>query len=161
MLRIGFGYDVHPFSDTEGLYLCGIYIPKKPRLLGHSDGDAALHAFMDALFSACGIESIGELFPPTEEYKGIRSTEILKKSLIFLKNRCTFEILNIDITIITNIVRIVDYKEQMKEKLAKILNIEKSKISIKGKSGNGLGIAGKSEGIEAYSVVLLNLEMIK
>lgn len=151
-MRIGFGYDVHPFEENKKLYIGGVEIPSNKGLKGHSDGDVLIHSIIDALLGALGLENIGELFPETEEYKNIDSKILLKKTMEKLKD---VKIINIDSTVITSYVKLNPYKNEMKKTLAKLMNIDISQINIKGKSGNGLGIGGKNEGIEAYAVVLI------
>ncbi|WP_459996658.1 2-C-methyl-D-erythritol 2,4-cyclodiphosphate synthase [Marinitoga arctica] len=155
MVRIGFGYDVHPFEKNKKLYIGGVEIPSDKGLKGHSDGDVLIHSIIDALLGAMGMENIGELFPETNEYKNIDSKILLKKTMEKLKN---IKIINIDSTVITSYVRLNDYKEEIKNVLSNLMGIKKSQINIKGKSGNGLGIGGKNEGIEAYVVVLIENE---
>ncbi|GAB6189973.1 2-C-methyl-D-erythritol 2,4-cyclodiphosphate synthase [Marinitoga arctica] len=154
-MRIGFGYDVHPFEKNKKLYIGGVEIPSDKGLKGHSDGDVLIHSIIDALLGAMGMENIGELFPETNEYKNIDSKILLKKTMEKLKN---IKIINIDSTVITSYVRLNDYKEEIKNVLSNLMGIKKSQINIKGKSGNGLGIGGKNEGIEAYVVVLIENE---
>ncbi|SHF06958.1 2-C-methyl-D-erythritol 2,4-cyclodiphosphate synthase [Marinitoga hydrogenitolerans DSM 16785] len=151
-MRIGFGYDVHPFEKNKKLYIGGVEIPAEKGLKGHSDGDVLIHSIIDALLGALGMENIGQLFPETEEYKNIDSKILLKKTMEKLKN---IKIINIDSTVITSYVKINQYKNEMKKILSNLMNIDESQINIKGKSGNGLGIGGKNEGIEAYAVVLI------
>ncbi|OQY10986.1 MAG: 2-C-methyl-D-erythritol 2,4-cyclodiphosphate synthase [Marinitoga sp. 4572_148] len=154
-MRIGFGYDVHPFEKNKKLYIGGIEIPSNQGLKGHSDGDVLIHSIIDALLGALGMENIGELFPETEEYKNIDSKILLKKTMEKLKG---IKIVNIDSTVVTSYIKLNPYKKQMKKVLSELMNIDASRINIKGKSGNGLGIGGKNEGVEAYAVVLIENE---
>ncbi|KLO24180.1 2-C-methyl-D-erythritol 2,4-cyclodiphosphate synthase [Marinitoga sp. 1197] len=152
MMRIGFGYDAHPFEENKKLYIGGIELPSEKGLKGHSDGDVLIHAIIDALLGACGMENIGELFPEIEEYKNIDSKILLEKVMEKLHK---IKIINIDTTIVTSHIKLNPYKNIIKKTLSKIMNIDETQINIKGKSGNGLGIGGKNEGIEAYAVALI------
>ncbi|KAF2956656.1 2-C-methyl-D-erythritol 2,4-cyclodiphosphate synthase [Marinitoga sp. 38H-ov] len=152
MVRVGFGYDVHPFEDNKKLYIGGVEIPSNKGLKGHSDGDVLIHSIIDALLGALGMENIGELFPETEEFKNIDSKILLKKTMEKLNG---IKIINIDSTVVTSYIKLNKYKLEIKKTLAELMNIDISQINVKGKSGNGLGIGGKNEGIEAYAVVLI------
>jgi 2-C-methyl-D-erythritol 2,4-cyclodiphosphate synthase len=154
-VRVGFGYDVHPFEDNKKLYIGGVEIPSNKGLKGHSDGDVLIHSIIDALLGALGMENIGELFPETDEFKNVDSKILLKKTMEKLRN---IKIINIDTTVVTSYVKLNPYKNEIKKTLAELMNIEISQINIKGKSGNSLGIGGKNEGIEAYAVVLIENE---
>nr|WP_241244201.1 2-C-methyl-D-erythritol 2,4-cyclodiphosphate synthase [Marinitoga sp. 38H-ov] len=151
-MRVGFGYDVHPFEDNKKLYIGGVEIPSNKGLKGHSDGDVLIHSIIDALLGALGMENIGELFPETEEFKNIDSKILLKKTMEKLNG---IKIINIDSTVVTSYIKLNKYKLEIKKTLAELMNIDISQINVKGKSGNGLGIGGKNEGIEAYAVVLI------
>ncbi|MFA6841834.1 MAG: 2-C-methyl-D-erythritol 2,4-cyclodiphosphate synthase [Defluviitoga tunisiensis] len=156
MLKIGFGYDVHPFEQNRKLIVGGVEIkhPKDIGLYGHSDADVLFHALIDALLGMCGMGSIGELFPETDEYKNINSRVLLDKTCLFISKKYRVTINNIDCTVISKSVRIAPVVEDMKNNISQIIKIPTNMISIKGKSGNGLGIGGTDQGIEAYCVVL-------
>lgn len=158
MLKVGFGYDVHPLIKNRKLILGGVEIKSKKGLLGHSDGDVFFHAVIDGLLGLCGMGSIGELFPETQEFKDANSYELLKKTYNKINERFNIKITNIDSTIVSKSAKISTIKEKIKENTSKALNINKDQINVKGKSGNTLGIAGRDEGIEVYCVILADIE---
>jgi len=156
MLKIGFGYDVHPFEKDRKLVVGGVEIkhPKGIGLSGHSDADVLFHALIDALLGMCDMGSIGELFSETDEYKNICSSILLEKTWLKINEKYNVTINNIDSTIISRSLQIAPLANFMKNNISKILKIPTNIISIKGKSGNGLGIGGTDQCIEAYCVVL-------
>jgi len=155
-MRIGMGYDVHPLKKGRRLIIGGVDIPYELGLDGHSDADVLIHAIIDAMFGAANLGTIGEHFPDTDQkYKNIDSKLLLKDSVDILIDKGYF-IKNIDCIIVTQKPKLIPYLDSMKTTLAKILNIEKTEISIKAKREEGLGFTGRSEGIKAYSVILID-----
>ena len=151
-IRIGFGFDSHEFTEGKKLYLGGIEIPFKYGLKGHSDGDALLHAITDAILGAIGERDIGEIFKDTEEkWKNARSEIFLKKALELMGEK-GYRISNVDCVIIADEPKISPHKEKIKENLSRILEIEKERISIKGKRKEGFC---KDNGLIAMCTVLL------
>lgn len=153
--RVGIGYDVHAFQEGRPLFLGGVQVPSHLGLHGHSDADVLLHAIIDALLGAAGLDDIGRQFPDHDpKYKGIRSTELLREAaLLVLKEGYSF--VNIDAVIITQQPRISSYADAMKEIIAGILGISPKQIGIKGKTTEGLGFEGRGEGIAAQAVASL------
>lgn len=160
MIRIGYGYDIHPFEKNKKLIIGGIQTkhPNDLGLSGHSDADVLTHAIIDALIGAFGYGSIGEFFPETKEYKDADSIKLLKNIMKVLKERETFKINNIDATILSSSVRISPLKNKIKQKISETIKLEPKFINIKGKSGNTLGIAGKDEGIEVHCALLVDVK---
>ena len=160
MLRIGYGYDVHPFEKNKKLIIGGIKTnhPNELGLSGHSDADVLSHAIIDALLGAFGYGSIGEFFPETKEFKNADSIELLRRIIELLNKKENYKINNIDATILSSSVRISPLKEKIKQKISKTINLDKRFINIKGKSGNGLGIAGKDEGIEVHCALIVDID---
>lgn len=156
-MRVGIGYDIHRLVKGESLFLGGIEIPFKKELSGHSDGDVLLHAVCDGLLGAAGLSDIGKHFPDTDpKYKNISSVEILKETNKMLK-AAGFKIINIDSIVICEKPRIQFYREDMVQSICSVLG-RKVKVSVKGKTAEGLGIIGKEEAIAAYSVCLIKEE---
>ncbi|MEO0151897.1 MAG: 2-C-methyl-D-erythritol 2,4-cyclodiphosphate synthase [candidate division WOR-3 bacterium] len=147
-LKVGFGYDIHPLFENRKLIIGGVEIPSKFGAYAHSDGDALIHAIIDALSGIIFNKSIGEIFPEIEKYKDAYSLDLLNE---FSKNLKGIKILNIDAVIILKEPKLTPYIQKMKENISKALNIEESIISIKPKSGNNL----KNEFIECFVNVLL------
>lgn len=155
--RIGSGFDVHPFCPPHKLndnqiMLCGVAVPHPKSLKGHSDADVGLHAIVDALLGAIGEGDIGKHFPPSDEqYRGADSSIFLKKAaeLIAKKNG---RIVNIDVTIICEKPRILEHTEKMRERIAKIVSIDKTRINVKATTTEKLGFTGREEGVAAQAV---------
>jgi 2-C-methyl-D-erythritol 2,4-cyclodiphosphate synthase len=154
-MRVGFGYDVHPFASGRPLVLGGVEIPYLLGLLGHSDADVLLHAICDALLGAIAAGDIGKHFPDTDpQYRGIRSTILLEKVAILLKER-GFHIVNVDSTILAQRPRLADVIPRMVQEIAKALELDLSRVNVKATTSEGLGFAGRGEGIAAYAVALV------
>lgn len=157
MYRVGIGYDVHAFDLTCGnhITICGIKIPHKYRLVAHSDGDVALHALTDAILGSMAEGSIGIHFPPTDpKWKDV-SSEVFVRHAHKLLSQKGYEIQNIDMTIICQAPKIMPYALQMREKIARMLNLETDQINIKAVTTEGLGALGREEGMAAQAAVLI------
>ncbi|MGI6394337.1 MAG: 2-C-methyl-D-erythritol 2,4-cyclodiphosphate synthase [bacterium] len=152
--RTGIGFDVHKFEKGRKLFLGGVEIDHTG-LAGHSDADVLIHAIIDALLGASALGDIGELFPDKDfRFKDIKSTLLLKSAVQKLREN-TWLIENIDAVIMCETPKISPYKTLMIEELSKTVEIEPSKIMIKGKTTEGLGFTGRGEGIAAMATVLL------
>lgn len=155
-IRVGMGFDSHPFSLGGELRLGGVAIPHGVGLEGHSDGDALLHAITDAILGASGHGSIGEHFPPTDpQWKGADSATFLTKAQDLARDR-GFVIGNIDAMIVAEAPKIAPHAARIRERIAEILGIDVDTVSVRGTSTNGLGFAGRKEGLAAMAVVLLS-----
>jgi 2-C-methyl-D-erythritol 2,4-cyclodiphosphate synthase len=156
-LRIGHGFDVHPFVIGRDLVLGGKKIEHRFGLAGHSDADVIVHAVIDALLGAAGMGDIGQLFPDTDSrYKNISSIVLLKEVKNKLNSR-GIEIINIDLVVICQDPKISPHADEMKKNIAGALNVDTSRIGIKGKTTEGLGFTGRGEGIACSSVALLRI----
>jgi 2-C-methyl-D-erythritol 2,4-cyclodiphosphate synthase len=155
-LKIGHGYDLHRFGDkTKPLYLGGVLIENHIGTVAHSDGDVVLHSLTDALLGAAGLSDIGTLFPDNiEPTKNISSVFMLKEAYLTIKGE-GYNIINIDITIITQTPKIKNYKEKMIFAISGALDIPQSCINMKGKTKEGVDSVGKGEAIECFSVCLI------
>ena len=154
-MRIGMGYDVHRLVPDRKLIIGGVLIPHDLGLLGHSDADVLLHAIMDSLLGAAALGDIGKHFPDTDEkYKGISSLKLLEH-VGKLINETDYKICNIDATIIAERPKMAPYISQMRENIAKALNISVSDINVKATTEEGLGFTGEKKGISAQSICLL------
>ena len=158
MYRVGYGYDVHRLVEGRKLILCGVEIPHKTGLLGHSDADVATHALMDAIIGALALGDIGGFLPDTDPaYAGADSLELLKKVLD--DPRVTpWQIENLDLTIIAQKPKLLPYRDEMRKNLAKVLNISLDRVSVKATTTEKLGFEGREEGISATCAVLLSQE---
>ena len=154
-LRIGHGWDVHRFTEERPLILCGVKIPHTHGLLGHSDADAPVHALIDALLGALALGDIGTFYPDTDPaYKGADSMQLLNKTLQ-MSPFPQWEIVNVDINIITQKPKMLPHIPAMKENLSNALSLDLSRISIKAKTNEKLGYIGEGAALESSAVVLL------
>jgi 2-C-methyl-D-erythritol 2,4-cyclodiphosphate synthase len=154
-MRVGFGFDVHPFVKGRPLILGGITIPYLHGLRGHSDADVLLHAISDALLGAIADGDIGRHFPDTDpQYKDIRSTVLLKKVMIRVREK-GFHLLNIDTTIVAERPKLADFIPRMVKEIAEVLEIETGRVNVKATTSEGLGFTGRGEGIAVYAVALV------
>ena len=150
--KIGNGFDVHRFDNSRNLKnnfikLGGIKIENSKPLIGHSDADVLLHAITDSILGAINKGDIGSIFPPSEDkWENADSSLFLKYALDLLQNE-EAKINNIDAIIVCEKPKILDYSKKMKKNIAKILNINEQKISIKGKTSESIGFIGRQEGI--------------
>ena len=145
--KVGIGFDVHRLVPNRKLYLAGLKIKSKLGTLGHSDGDPVLHSITDAILGACQMGDIGQLFSDkSKKFKNIRSTILLQKVIEKIKTKGYF-INNIDINIITQTPKIKNFKNKMIENIAKLCEISKNQINIKGKTTEKLGVIGKEKAI--------------
>jgi len=154
-MRIGFGYDIHPFVDNRPLIIGGVTIPFEKGLQGHSDADVVAHAVADALLGAAGLGDIGEHFPDSDpKYKNIDSMLILRE----VEQKIAFEklrIAHIDIMLVLQEPNIGPYKMQMRNNIARHLFIAADQVNIKATTGEGLGFVGRGEGALCYAAALL------
>lgn len=154
-MRIGHGYDAHRFAVNRKLILGGVDIPHEQGMLAHSDGDVVVHALIDALLGAAGMGDIGGLFPDTSAtYKDIDSRILLRDVMAKLKTS-GFSVGNADITIVAQAPKMKPHIPQMKTVLAADLEINETRLNIKATTTEGMGFAGRKEGIATHAVVLL------
>ncbi len=152
MTRIGTGYDVHRLVDGRKLIIGGVDIPYEKGLLGHSDADVLLHAICDALLGAAGLGDIGKHFPDTDpRYKGISSLKLLGEVAGLLVEK-GFRVNNIDATIVAERPKIAPHIPQMTANIATAVSIDTGAVNVKATTTEGLGFAGKGEGMAAYAV---------
>jgi len=155
-MRVGFGYDVHPFIMGRKLILGGEIIPYSKGLSGHSDADVLTHSLIDALLGAAGEGDIGQHFPDDDEqYKNISSLKLLKKTDELLKRK-KLMVNNIDISVVLEEPRLSPYILQMRKNISKVLNLSVEKINIKATTSEKMGFVGRKEGIIAYCVVSIS-----
>jgi 2-C-methyl-D-erythritol 2,4-cyclodiphosphate synthase len=154
-MRVGFGYDVHSLVPNRPLILGGVRIPYLYGLQGHSDADVLLHAICDALLGAIAEGDIGRHFPDIDpQYRDIRSTLLLERVLTKVKEK-GFHLLNVDATIVAQKPKLMDFIPRMVNEIAKVLEIDTSRINVKATTTEGLGFTGRGEGIAAYAVALV------
>ncbi|MGE3984982.1 MAG: 2-C-methyl-D-erythritol 2,4-cyclodiphosphate synthase [Dehalococcoidia bacterium] len=155
MIRIGQGYDVHPFEPGKRLVLGGVVIDHPDGLAGHSDGDALIHAIIDALLGAAALGDIGTHFPSSrEDLKGADSIDLLKGvAKLLAASGCS--IVNIDSTVVAQKPRIAPHVAAMRDRIAMALAINPRCVSVKATTTDGLGSMGRAEGIAAQAVCLI------
>ena len=158
MTRCGIGYDAHRLVAGRKLILGGVEIPHSLGLDGHSDADVLCHAIADALLGAIGESDIGHHFPNTDEgIRGISSLAILEMVTQVLRSSRAIAI-NVDATLIAEAPKIAPHISAMRETLARALQLDVSRISIKATTNEGLGTIGRGEGMAAMAVA--SVEMI-
>ncbi len=154
-MRIGIGYDLHKLVEGRDLILGGVKIPYEKGLLGHSDADVLIHAIIDSILGAMGERDIGVHFPDDNiSFKDISSVVLLIKTMSILEDN-GYKIVNIDSNIICQKPKLMPYIEQMRQKLAPILNISQRDISIKAKTNEGVDSVGQGEAICVQCVCLI------
>jgi 2-C-methyl-D-erythritol 2,4-cyclodiphosphate synthase len=151
-MRTGTGYDVHRLVEGRKLVIGGVDIPSERGLLGHSDADVLLHAICDALLGAAGLGDIGRHFPDTApKYKGISSLSLLAE-VHRLLTEGGFRVNNIDATIVAERPKMAAYIPAMVANIATTVKADRSAVNVKATTTEGLGFAGRGEGIAAYAV---------
>jgi 2-C-methyl-D-erythritol 2,4-cyclodiphosphate synthase len=150
--RTGFASDGHPFGPGDGLRLGGVGIPGAPRLHGHSDGDAALHAVAGALLGAVAMGDLGGLHPADERTpRGVASAELLRD----VRTRLAGEgwgPRSVDLTIRAARPRLAEHLPAMRRAIAEVLGLETGAVSVKASTGNLSGDAGAGRGVEAQAI---------
>ncbi len=155
MFRIGQGFDVHRLVSGRKLVLCGVSVPHNTGLLGHSDADVALHAVMDAVLGALALGDIGHWFPDSSaEYKDADSG-ILLKSILDSSELKSWELNNLDVTIMAEKPKLSPFIQEMRQNLAKFFDCDINQVSVKATTTEKLGFCGREEGIAANATVLL------
>lgn len=154
-MRVGMGYDVHKLVEDRDLIIGGVKVPYEKGLLGHSDADVLLHAIMDALLGAAALGDIGKHFPDTDDrFKGASSLALLAEVKKLLDNEL-YVIENIDATIIAQKPKMAPYIEQMRENIARTLQIEVNQVNVKATTEEGLGFTGDGKGISSQAICML------
>jgi 2-C-methyl-D-erythritol 2,4-cyclodiphosphate synthase len=154
-VRVGVGFDAHPFAEGRALKLGGVAIAHPRGLAGHSDGDALLHAVADALLGAAGRGSLGEHFPDgSEAWRGADSTVLLGATAALVAE-AGFRVGNVDAVVLAEAPKIAPHAAAIRSRVAEILGVEAGRVSIRGTSTNGLGFTGRAEGIAVIAITLL------
>jgi len=155
ILRTGFGFDVHPLERGRALMLGGVTIPHHKGTKGHSDGDALIHAIVDALLGALSLGDIGDYFPDYDPaFKDMKSRVFLEKAVELVNNQ-NFSIQNIDTTILLEKPKLKPFIPAIRQKLATIMKMPVDAVSVKSTTEEKLGYIGKEKGVACYAVALL------
>jgi 2-C-methyl-D-erythritol 4-phosphate cytidylyltransferase/2-C-methyl-D-erythritol 2,4-cyclodiphosphate synthase len=158
-IRIGQGFDVHPFGPGDSVMICGIAVPHTAGVVGHSDADVGLHALTDAVLGAIGAGDIGMHFPPSDpQWKGASSDRFLAHAAALVRAKGG-NIAALDVTIICERPRIGPHREQMIAQVAAILGLAADRISVKATTTEKLGFTGRGEGIAAQAVATVRLPL--
>ncbi len=154
-MRIGFGYDVHAFAEGLPLVIGGVRIDSPLGCVAHSDGDVAIHALCDALLGAIASGDIGSHFPDNDPaYKGIDSKILLARTVAHLRER-GYKVGNVDITIALQAPKLRPHIDTMRACLAEVMGCSVEDVSVKATTTEKLGFTGRSEGVAAYAVALV------
>ena len=154
-VRVGLGCDLHPLVEGRRLVLGGVEIEHERGAAGHSDADAVAHAVTDALLGAAAMGDIGTHFPDDDpQYKDADSIELLRRVVEMLEAE-SWEIGNVDVTVILQRPKLAPYIPEMRKNLAAALGIDEGSVSIKAKTGEGLGPVGREEAVAAHAIALL------
>ncbi|HEV2670953.1 MAG TPA: 2-C-methyl-D-erythritol 2,4-cyclodiphosphate synthase [Gemmatimonadales bacterium] len=154
-MRVGIGYDSHPFAAGRKLILGGVEIPHTKGLAGHSDADAVAHAVTDAILGAAGLGDIGRMFPNDDpHWKDASSIDLLNKA--FLKvAEAGFQFVHADVTVILEQPKLGPHLVAMQERLAEALLAVSGHVSVKAKTNEGMGWIGRGEGVAVMAVATL------
>jgi len=154
-MRIGQGFDAHTLVTGRRLMLGGTEVPYDRGLAGHSDGDALLHAIIDALLGAASLGDIGRMFPSRDErWRDAASVDLLAAAARRVRD-AGYRFVTVDATVVAEQPRLEPYVDRMRECIARALEIDISAVSVKPKTSDGMGFAGRGEGIAAFAGVLL------
>lgn len=158
-VRVGTGYDVHVLEPGDGVTLCGVFIPHTHRLKGHSDADVALHALTDAILGALGDGDIGQHFPPSDNrWRGAASVLFLKDAVRRVSERDGL-IAHCDVSIIAEAPKVGPHREAMRRAIADACGIGIDRVGVKATTNEGLGFAGRREGIAAIATATVRLPL--
>ncbi len=155
-IRLGNGFDVHRFAPGDRVVLCGVEIPHDRALEGHSDADVAMHAVTDALYGALALGDIGRHFPPSDpQWKGADSARFLRHAVEQVRAQ-GYVIGNIDVTIMCERPKIGPHATGMMQRMAEIMEIDPTRVSVKATTTERLGFTGREEGIAAFATAALS-----
>ena len=155
-IRVGHGFDIHPFSDDPDrrMVLGGVSFDG-PGLVGHSDADAVAHAVIDALLGAAGLGDIGQRYPDTDPAQaGADSMALLADTVAAIRGD-GWEVANVDCTVVLEVPRLAPRRDEMSDALTEVVGAQ---VSVKGRRAEGLGAIGRREGVACFAVALLQRE---
>jgi 2-C-methyl-D-erythritol 4-phosphate cytidylyltransferase/2-C-methyl-D-erythritol 2,4-cyclodiphosphate synthase len=156
-VRTGQGFDVHRFGPGDHVWLCGLRVEHTHGLIGHSDADVGLHALTDALLGAAALGDIGEHFPPSDErWRGAPSHLFLTHAAKLIAER-SGRIEHVDITLICERPKVAPHRFAMVARIAELLSLDRSRVSVKATTTEGLGFTGRGEGIAAQAIATVRL----
>ena len=153
--RVGIGTDIHRIVEDRKLMLGGVHIPYPAGLLGHSDGDVALHAIVDALLGAAGLGDIGTLFPDTDVQWKDADSKIFLYTVKEQLEKKGWEVVNVDLTIHAEAPKLGPLKGQIRRCIAGLLGMDFQAVNVKAKTNEGLGEIGAGDAMAATAIALL------
>ena len=155
MIRVGIGYDSHRYVEGAPLILGGVTVPHTHGLTGHSDADAVAHALIDAMLGAAALGDVGRLFPDTDPaHKGADSMDLLATAYARLREH-GYKLAQCDVTVIAEQPKLAPHVASMQARLASVLGVAASAVSIKAKTNEGMGFLGRGEGIAVMAVATI------
>jgi 2-C-methyl-D-erythritol 4-phosphate cytidylyltransferase/2-C-methyl-D-erythritol 2,4-cyclodiphosphate synthase len=158
-IRVGQGFDVHPYGPGDHVMICGVAIPHEVAPVGHSDADVGLHALTDAVLGAIGAGDIGMHFPPSDpRWRGASSDRFLAYAAALVRERGG-SIASVDVTVICERPKIAPHRDRMIQQVAAILEISADRVSVKATTTERLGFLGRGEGIAAQAVATVRLPL--
>jgi 2-C-methyl-D-erythritol 2,4-cyclodiphosphate synthase len=153
--RAGTGYDLHRLVAGRPLVLGGVTVPSTVGALGHSDADVVCHAITDAVLGAVGLGDIGRHFPDSDpRWKDASSLDLLSRAAALVVEQ-GYEVGNVDVTVILEQPKIRDHVDEMRRRVAGVIGIDPSRVSIKGKTNEGVDAIGRGEAIAAHAIALV------
>lgn len=154
-MRIGQGYDIHPFKQGRPLILGGVTIPHSHGLDGHSDADALTHAVCDALLGAMGEGDLGTRYPSSNPANKDLDSLVMLANVVKTVEEKGYRLVNLDAVIMAQAPKLSPFTAAMTANLAKVLQVEREQVNVKVKSGEGIGTIGRTEGIAVLASCLL------
>jgi 2-C-methyl-D-erythritol 2,4-cyclodiphosphate synthase len=153
--RVGTGYDLHRLVEGRPLLLGGVEIPAPRGAMGHSDADVVCHAATDAILGAASLGDIGRHFQDSDpQWKGASSVDLLARAVAMV-HTAGFRVVNLDVVVILERPKIAPYLDRIRQQLARTLQILVERVSVKGKTNEGVDAVGRGEAIAAHAVALL------
>jgi 2-C-methyl-D-erythritol 2,4-cyclodiphosphate synthase len=153
--RTGIGYDAHRLENGRPLWLGGVQIDFQAGLAGHSDGDALIHAMVDAILGAAGLGDIGTHFPSSDpQYRGASSIRFLQHTAKLLEQQ-GWHVTNLDATIIAEHPKLAPVAENMRQVIAESLGLHQSQVNVKSTTSDGMGFSGRGDGIAAMAIATI------
>lgn len=154
-MRVGSGFDLHAFGPGDHVILGGVRVPHDHGVIAHSDGDVLLHALVDALLGAAGLGDIGQHFPDQDpQWRGVDSSRFVIATLQLLAQR-RLVVVNADLTLLAQAPKLAAHRQQIRERVAGLLQLPAEQVNIKATTLEHLGALGRGEGLAAMATVLL------
>ncbi len=155
-MRVGWGFDAHRIGGEGPMRVCGVIVDEERGLLGHSDADVGLHAVADAVLGAAALGDLGQYFPSSDpRWADADSGELLRQVVKMVDDR-GISVASVDVTLIAEKVRFAEHRSAMKQRLAELMMVPMSHVSVKATTTDGMGYLGRDEGVAATAVVSLD-----